>query len=203
MIACISRRISNLGGKMKKVLLASALLALLPISQANAAWPSYGADSGPGLIITLGAGNAVTLTNTGQGPYDGIEDTYIGVVNNSGGTVTVLNLTSGQPIFGFDGDGLAGYGAPSPFDPYGYGGPLGSFTFSSYYSGSITFNGGLADGASTYFSLEERLSAADFSGGGGGITVGAPEASTWAMMLIGFASLGFASYRRAKATAAA
>ena len=27
-------------------------------------------------------------------------------------------------------------------------------------------------------------------------TVGAPEASTWAMMLLGFASLGFAGYRR-------
>jgi hypothetical protein len=28
------------------------------------------------------------------------------------------------------------------------------------------------------------------------LTVGAPEASTWAMMLLGFASLGFAGYRR-------
>jgi hypothetical protein len=27
------------------------------------------------------------------------------------------------------------------------------------------------------------------------LTVGAPEASTWAMMLLGFASLGFAGYR--------
>ena len=35
------------------------------------------------------------------------------------------------------------------------------------------------------------------SGGGGQPTV--PEPSTWAMMLIGFAELGFAAFRRAKA----
>ena len=37
-----------------------------------------------------------------------------------------------------------------------------------------------------------------------GVTVltGTPEPSTWAMMVIGFAGLGFAGYRRAKAKAA-
>ena len=35
-------------------------------------------------------------------------------------------------------------------------------------------------------------------GGGGGGTV--PEPSTWAMLLIGFAGLGFAGYRKAKTT---
>jgi hypothetical protein len=191
---------------MKKVLLAGALLALLPMSQANAAFPAYGADPSANLIITLGAGNSVSIFDNGYGPYDGVEDTYLGVVNNSGGTVLSLNLSSnGAPIFGFDGDGLAAYGAPTPYDGNGYGGPLGYFTniSGSLQSGTINFTGGLANGATTYFSLEYPLSAADFTGGGGGITPGVPEASTWAMMLIGFASLGFASYRRAKATAAA
>jgi hypothetical protein len=31
-------------------------------------------------------------------------------------------------------------------------------------------------------------------------TSGVPETSTWAMMLLGFAGLGFAGYRRAKST---
>jgi hypothetical protein len=197
---------------MKKFLLAGAMLALLPATQASAAFPSYGNDTnGPTIIITLGAGGSVTLTDTvpAQGPYDGSEDTYLGVINNSGGTVGSLKLSSTNDIFGFDGDGLVGYGAPTPYDANGYGGPLGSFsgitTVGGLETGAITFNGGLANGASTYFSLEEPLTAASFSGGGGGITTGGgvPEPSTWAMMLIGFASLGFASYRRAKASVAA
>jgi hypothetical protein len=41
-----------------------------------------------------------------------------------------------------------------------------------------------------------------FAGSGQGFTVGVPEPSTWAMMLVGFAGLGFAGYRTAKAKAA-
>jgi PEP-CTERM motif len=41
-----------------------------------------------------------------------------------------------------------------------------------------------------------------FTGTGQGFTLGVPEPSTWAMMLIGFAGLGFAGYRRGKAKAA-
>ncbi len=37
----------------------------------------------------------------------------------------------------------------------------------------------------------------------GGVTVAAPEPSTWAMMLLGFAGLGFAGYRKARKTATA
>ena len=48
--------------------------------------------------------------------------------------------------------------------------------------------------------------AADFqlviSAGVGNIAPGTPEPSTWAMMLIGFAGLGYASYRRARASSA-
>jgi PEP-CTERM motif len=35
-----------------------------------------------------------------------------------------------------------------------------------------------------------------------GLTFGVPEPSTWAMMLIGFAGLGFMAYRRTKKSAA-
>jgi PEP-CTERM motif len=40
-------------------------------------------------------------------------------------------------------------------------------------------------------------------GGKIGTIVGAPEPSTWAMMLLGFAGLGFAGYRKARGARAA
>jgi hypothetical protein len=48
-------------------------------------------------------------------------------------------------------------------------------------------------GAGLYFSLDTA---------GVTISTGVPEASTWAMMLIGFAGLGFAAYRQTKKTTA-
>jgi hypothetical protein len=141
---------------------------------------------------------------TGQSPtYDGSDDTYIGVINNSGGTVKSLNLSSNADIFGFDGDGIDTYGAPgNAIDTTGYGGPLGYFTNikGSYYdppeSGTINFIGGLANGSSTYFSLEEPLSTASFTG----ITSGVPEPASWALMLLGIGGLG-AALRRKSAVA--
>ncbi len=44
---------------------------------------------------------------------------------------------------------------------------------------------------------------ANVSVGGGTFTVAVPELSTWAMMLAGFAGLGFAGYRRTKSDRAA
>ena len=35
----------------------------------------------------------------------------------------------------------------------------------------------------------------------GGVSIAVPEASTWAMMLAGFAGLAFAGYRKAKGAA--
>jgi fibro-slime domain-containing protein len=49
-------------------------------------------------------------------------------------------------------------------------------------------------GAGLYFSLDTS---------GVTISTGVPEASTWAMMLIGFAGLGFAGYRQSKKTSMA
>jgi len=177
-----------------KTLLASAAVAATALVAASAAqaFPAYGADSQPGIIITYNAGGGVTSTSTGQGPYDSVEDTYIGIVNNSSHTVGSINLTSSQCIGCFDGDGLAVYGAPTPYDGNGYGGPQGFFTNNTGFALTVNFVGGVAPGATTYFSLEEPVT----------LNLGVPEPTTWALMLIGFAGIGYAARRRRTAVAA-
>jgi len=185
---------------MKKLLIAGAALATFGVvSQAHAAWPGYGDNpSGPSLIITIGSNGVASIAaGPSTGPYDGSDDTYIGVVNNYTGTINSLNLSSsGADIFGFDGDGIDTYGAPETAgnpDTTGYGGPISYFTNinGAETSGTVNFFGGLASGAQTYFSLEEPLTTATFTGGGGGITTGgAPEPSTWFLMAAGIGVVG-------------
>jgi N-acetylmuramoyl-L-alanine amidase len=87
-------------------------------------------------------------------PYDGDDDALVGVVNKSGATVFGISLT-GNGIFGFDGDGLCTFIACSWPHPTGYEGPGMSFTVINANRGTVNFTGaGLADGASTFFSLE-------------------------------------------------
>jgi hypothetical protein len=133
--------------------------------------PAFGADTDCGTIITLAtSGSTLTasLTNTGQGPYDGNDDTLLGVVNNSNQPLTTLGLTSGNTlnggIFAFDGDGITTYGASgNAQDPTGYGGPNAYFTNinASYTGGTVNFITPIAAGGGTaYFSLENALSQA-------------------------------------------
>jgi len=180
-----------------KTLLASAAVAATALVAASAAsaFPAYGLDSQPGIIITL-ANSGVSTTLTGLGPYDGIDDTYIGVINNSSFTLTALNLSSSQCIGCFDGDGIDTYGAPGNFaDSTGYGGPQTYFTNNTGFSLTANFLGGVAPGATTYFSLEEAVVVNQ--------SFGVPEPATWALMLIGVGGIGFAARRRRMAVATA
>lgn len=199
---------------MKKFLIAGAALAAFgAVSHANAAvYPSVGSNTaGPSLVITIASnGTASIAAGPSTGPYDNSDDTYIGVVNNSNTTVNSLHLSSsGTDIFGFEGDGIDGYGgdgvaavAGNP-DKTGYGGPIAYFTNinGSDTAGDVNFFGGLAHGATTYFSLEEALTTATFTGPGGGITTGGvPEPATWSMMIVGAGLIGVALRRRREAT---
>lgn len=121
----------------------------------------------------------IQITDTGtsvfddpsQGPYDGVEDTLIGVVNSSGKPVSSLALSSDTDLFGFDGDGLCQV-VPQPtgcpFGPTGYEGPKTTFSniTPDLSGGVVNFTGGLAVGEATYFSLEERLPATSITVGG-------------------------------------
>ena len=133
---------------------------------------NYGFSGGgvlsPGEVAVLyvfnAGGTIATYADSTVGPYDGSEDTQVGVTNNTGQLLTSFTIkgTAGSGIFGFDGDGIDIYGAPSnTSDTTGYGGPLVFFTnFSTGDTGTVNFiNGGLASGASTFFSVEEPPSA--------------------------------------------
>src|SRR5439155_25454566 len=108
--------------------------------------PAGGADTRCAVLIVFNADGSVSAFNDlSQGPFDGIEDTLVGVQNDSSATVTSLSLT-GPNIFGFDFDGLcAGYTpGPSgcPFGTTGYEGPDTSFTITDANNGTVNFLGG-------------------------------------------------------------
>jgi hypothetical protein len=138
--------------------LACGTLVTIP---AYAQCPNVGADTGCGAVITITNGSS-TLTATGQGPYDGSDDTLVGVVNNSSVPISSIQLTSGNNIFAFDGDGVDTYLgiANNANDSSGYGGPNAYFTNinSSSTVGTVNFITPIPpNGGTDYFSLENAL----------------------------------------------
>jgi hypothetical protein len=143
---------------------ASAATPTPPFTQC----PGIGADtSGCGLLLIINADGTVTVLSSGQGPYDGIDDTLVGVQNNTTTSITKLSLTGTTQPFGFDGDGLCsgsftGTPAGCPFGPTAYEGPATSFSnidTNTDNSGDVNFIGGLPAGHSAYFSLEGVVTA--------------------------------------------
>jgi len=196
---------------MRNILFASVAVGAISFSGAALALTplNIGVNDnpkGPEFIITFGAGGAISTAlnpvymGSDPGPYDGTEDTYFGVINNSGAPISSIFLAA-PGIGGFDGDGIVSYGVPglggNAQDPSGYGGPNAFFTNNLGNSLTVNFIAAIpGNGGTDVFSLEERVSLNN-------IVVGAPEPSTWAMMLLGFVGLAFAALRRNKKTQSA
>ena len=128
-------------------LMFSVTVALFsPSAYAIGSCPPVGLSPSCAVLITINPNGSLSFqTDSSVGPFDGVEDTLVGVVNKSGATVFGIFL-SGNGIFGFDGDG-AGAGG-------GYEGPGVSFTAKDTNSGTVNFTGGLADKGFLWFSLE-------------------------------------------------
>lgn len=134
------------------------------------------------LLVFQSDGTVSVLSDTSSGnPYDGNDDTEVGVLNEAGVAIPNVTLTSSADIFGFDGDGICSGGfsgtpAGCPFDSTKYAGPGISYTGinSAKTSGIVNFaesctgntastcsaSSGLNNGASAFFSLENNLTGA-------------------------------------------
>lgn len=148
----------------------TALPSNVTAAQLQAICPAAGQDTECGtLIIVTDTGSSIYYS--GQGPYDGNDDTLVGVINLSTTTaLNSLNLSSNVDIMGFDNDGvdtflqkaMNGAFAGDQQDTTTYGGPNTYFTNISVdnTSGTANFSTPIAaNGGTTYFSLENKLNA--------------------------------------------
>ena len=137
--------------------------------------PAVGDDTSCQVLIVLNAdGSTSILQDTTQHPYDGFDDTLVGVLNNTTSAVTSIDLSavsSGNDIFNFDGDGICGktnghdftwvgtgsngFGfAGCPYGKTGYEGPWVSFsnygsTINNWETGTVSFSVPAAPGPNT------------------------------------------------------
>ena len=84
------------------------------------------------ILLQVNADGSVTvLHDNGVGPYDGVDNTLVGVVNASPVTVDAVMVTgNGTGQAGFDGDGLCAFPGCS-YGPTGYEGSCTSFVTAS------------------------------------------------------------------------
>jgi hypothetical protein len=172
-----------------KYLVAGAAIAFLGGTTCASAFPAFGTNPSADVVITFAANGSISTVDNGYGPYDGSDDSYVGIVNNSKNPINKIALTSAACIGCFDHDGISSptYGAAgNASDTTGYGGPQTFFTNNLGASLTANFIGGIASGSTGYFSLESPPSAINLT------VSGAPEPAAWALMMAGVGAIGAA-----------
>jgi hypothetical protein len=196
-----------------------ALAAAPASAQIFTECPNVGGDTaGCQLTITVtsvdgsGAATAFAVSQNpssgSSGPFDGSDDTLIGVVNSSGSTLDSIFLTgaSGLNIFGFDGDGAcSGLYSPNPTlaqcglssftgnDPGDYESAGVTLTNTDPIfdnSGTVGFSPALANDQTAWFSLEDPLTPTSI------VSSGSPAPEPNSLLLLGTGVLGLAATLR-------
>lgn len=150
----------------------AAVSPVPPFSQC----PAVGQSPSCQILVVINADRSVTVYgDPAVGPYDGGDDTLVGVVNNSSDPVNAITVTGpGTGLAGLDGDGLCTFGvAGCPFGTTGYEGPGTSIVTDVTRlpdSAEIDFSGGLRGGSTAYFSLEGALTSAQLTARQGTLT---------------------------------
>jgi hypothetical protein len=143
--------------------------------------PAIGDSPSCEILLVVNADNTVSVEgDPSVGPFDGSDDTLVGIINNSSKTVKAVTVSGpGSDLSGFDGDGICSgdYGswngsAGCPYGPTGYEGPGTSFVTDPSLpdSAEVDFTGGLAPAGTVYFSLEGALTSAELTAREGGLS---------------------------------
>lgn len=154
--------------------------------------PGIGAAPSCEILLVVNPDQTISvLGDPSVGPYDGSDDTLVGILNNSSSAIAAVTVSgTGSGLAGFDGDGICTYSTggtnSSGFagdsyctsqqldgtDPGDYAGPGTSFTLDPNSQDDVEVDfadNGLAAGGSTYFSLEGALTAAVVTARKGGL----------------------------------
>ena len=149
-----------------------------------------GDNAGAGGVNGLGGGGGLAFgVGGGGGGFLGAGGgAFIGSDNTGGGGGSWPGLAGGEIGGGFGGGGGVGAFASGGGGGGGYSGG----------GGGGNLNGGDGGGGGSYLSslASNPILIAGVESGDGLVTITVPELSTWAMLLLGFAGLGFAGYRR-------
>lgn len=154
------------GGNVCPQAIADPTGSINGVSNNNAYEANVATQGTCNIVITFNADGSIGTQIANTATYDGTEDQLIGVVNNSGHTITNFSLSNpGVAIFGFDGDGICAY------TPFASNSQACNSTGSGYLGGASSFSGisggqdsgtvnfsGIATGTTSYFSLEEPAS---------------------------------------------
>lgn len=183
--------------RVRAVVLTAAVLGVgaFAASSASAAMfqqcPPVGNNQGCSQLIVVNHNGSVVVQVDPAAPasgYDGVEDTLVGLQNNSSRSISSINLASpSASIFSFDQDGLCdppdwpSAPAVTPpncpgtqgFGPTGYEGPNNTFTniSSNFQTGTVNFTSPVPPGGSAYWGLEEALQPGQLLSGAGGAPI--------------------------------